>query len=272
MKDKVCLLITVFNRTPQLIRSLQRLNHLTLPDEILIVDDGSTSGLEQELKQFDLPIRYIYNHNPDWSICSMARNIGIKNTDCDIVITCEPEILFITDNVKEMITLHYQNPNKVINVGTIYHQGKDGVTHQDTIDKGWLDLSMVNNSDHNTNPKHSKGHAKIQNWVAPFCALYRREWLMSIGGWDEEFVKWGFDDTDLLTRLRVSKLHINQITDINLEAVHQYHDKLPPDAQRKACLFNEKRMMDKNLNDGGEDNPYIIANQNKEWGVIIPRN
>ena len=96
--------------------------------------------------------------------------------------------------------------------------------------------------------------------------------MLSIGGWDEQFVRWGFDDTDLLTRLRVSKLHINQITNTNLEAVHQYHDKLPPDVQRKASLFNEHRMINKNLNNGGENNPHIVANQNKEWGVILPRN
>lgn len=265
--DKVCLLITVFNRTNQLINSLRRLIHLTLPDEILIVDDGSEPELEQELKQFEgiLPIRYIYNNNKDWSICSMARNIGIKNTDCDIIITSEPEILFITDNIKEMLSLHYQT-NEIISIGTIYHQGELGTTGDRTIEEGWIDMTVVNKSEHNTNPKNPKGYAQISGWVAPFSALYRKEWLMEINGWDEEFISWGFDDIDLLSRLRIKGY--NQHIANELSAIHQWHSKLPPDVQSKACVYNEQRMIDKNLNNGGINNPHLIANQNKEWGVI----
>lgn len=271
--EKTCLLITTFNRGHLLKNSLERLTYVTLPTEVLVVDDGSSDNTEEICKSFEnrLPIRYIYNHNPDWSICSMARNIGIKNTDCDIVITCEPEILFITDNVKEMLTLHYQNPNQVISVGTIYHQGKDGIIHQDTIDRGWLDMNMINDSGHNTNPTNSKGYAKIQNWVAPFCALYRREWLMNINGWNEELQgAWGFDDTLLLTRLRIKG--IGQYTVKELEAVHQWHEKLPPHIQWKSSVENENYMKSLGLDNENPNNPNLVANQNKEWGVIIPRN
>jgi glycosyltransferase involved in cell wall biosynthesis len=38
---KTCLLITTFKRPTQLDNSLKRLCNLTLPDEILVVDDGS---------------------------------------------------------------------------------------------------------------------------------------------------------------------------------------------------------------------------------------
>ena len=89
MLDKTCLLITTFNRGELLGHSLERLTHLTIPDEVLVVDDGSSDGTDAVVKSFEgrLPIKYIYNYNPDWSICSMARNIGIKNTDCEIIIT-----------------------------------------------------------------------------------------------------------------------------------------------------------------------------------------
>lgn len=273
MKDKVCLLITTFNRGHLLKNSLERLTNLTLPDEVLVVSDGCSDNTEEVCKSFEsrLPIRYIYNHNPAWSICSYARNIGIKNTECDIVITCEPEILFITDNIKEIVSLHYRNPNQVINVGTIYHQGKDGTTHQDTIDKGWLDMSMVNESEHNTNPINTQGHVRIQNWVAPFCALYRREWLMGIGGWNEELTgAWGYEDILILTRLRIKG--VGQYTVKELEAVHQWHEKLPPHIQRKSCQENEEYMKSLRLDDENPNNPNLIANQNKEWGVVIPRN
>jgi GT2 family glycosyltransferase len=271
--DRTCLLITSYNRNHQLNRSLERLCRLTLPDEVLVVNDG---GNEQETEQTvnnfigRLPIRYIYNHNPDWSICSMARNIGIKNTDCEIIITTEPEILFVTDVVKQMLEAHEQIPGKVISAGTIYHMGQNATLAPGMIEdpNNQLKHEAVNESAHNTNPTNSHGYVKVKGWVAPFTALYRREWLMELNGWDESFIQWGFDDTDLLTRLSFNG--IGQDINHNIEAVHQWHEKLPPDVQFKAVKQNEQIMMAKNF-DKNDPNNNLVANKNKNWGIIKTR-
>ena len=67
---KTTLLITTYNRAHLLYNSLMRLKSLTIPDEVLIVDDGSSDNTEQVCKDFEvhLPIKYIYNHNPDWFV------------------------------------------------------------------------------------------------------------------------------------------------------------------------------------------------------------
>jgi len=253
--------------------SLERLTHLTLPDEVLIIDDGGSDNCKEVVESFKdrLPIRYIYNHNPDWSICSMARNIGIKNTECEIIITAEPEILFVTDVIKQMLDLHQEIPNKVISAGTVYHQGYASIIGQDMINDPSDRLnnaSSITESAHNTNPANPIGYAKIKGWVAPFSALYRKEWLIEINGWDESFIQWGFDDTDLLTRLRLN--NIGQDIALGIEVIHQYHDKLPPDVQFRAVQQNEKLMNVKNF-DIDNPNNDIITNKNCEWGIIKER-
>lgn len=272
MSNTTCLLITTFNRSPQLNKSLERLTRLTLPDEVLVINDGGQDNCEETVRNFEgrLPIRYIYNHNIEWSICSMARNIGIKNTDCDIVITAEPEILFMTDVVTQMLQKHQEIPEKVISAGTIYHMGEKATLHEDMITDpvNHMLLEAVSETSHNTNPVTPTGYAKIRGWTAPFAALYRREWLMDINGWDESFKSWGYDDTDLLTRLSFNG--IQQSIEEEIQCIHQWHQKLPPNIQYDAVIHNEKLMLAKNFNKADMGN-HIVANREKEWGIIKSR-
>lgn len=269
---KTCLLITTFNRSTLLEKSLERLTHLTLPDEVLIVDDGSdkqTDATEWVCKGFEsrLPIRYIYNNNPGTSICSFARNIGVKNTDCDIIITSEPEILFVTDVVAQMKKKNEENPDHVISVGTVYH-GQENSHIRDkafTDPKAFLDESIVEDYQIEPRPYNQEGFCKTINLTATFCALYEKKWLEKIGGWDEDFPgNYGFDDHDLLTRLRIAGC--NQIIDSSMEAIHQWHPHQLPhimgeNANKNDIYFTQKSMQ--NIN-----SPFIVANKTHEWGVI----
>lgn len=274
MSDTTCLCITLYNRAHLLNRSLERLTRLTLPTEVLIIDDGSNKdNCEETVRNFEgrLPIRYIYNHSPDWTICSMARNIGLKNTECDIFITAEPEILFITDVIPQMLQRHSEIPEKVISAGTIYHMGEKAILHEDMITNPAARLQnheAVNESTHGTNPHNPQGYARIQNWTAPFAALYRKEWLMDINGWSENFKSWGYDDTDLLTRLSFNG--IQQHIDMDIQCIHQWHEKLPPHIQYEAVMHNERLMVSKNFNKQDPNND-IVANKGIEWGIIKTR-
>lgn len=274
VKDKVGLIIGTYNRTNLLAGSLKRLCNLTIPDVITVVDDGGNDNCEAICNSFKdrLPINYIYNHNPEWTISSFSKNIGIKNTDCQVAIYSEPEVLFITDVVKQMVELHERFPKTVISAGTIYHGGEfsqlypEMITHTEEFFK---EHPFVNESRDNPNPILNEGWSKIQGWVASFCALYRKEWIMNINGWDESFIHYNFDDTDMLSRLRANG--IGQRISLEIECVHQWHSKLDPSIQYEGTLYNEKAMMDKNLDKGGKNNPEIQANKGKEWGIIKQR-
>lgn len=273
MEDRVCLQICTFNRGHLLKNTLEKLTFLTKPFEILIIDDGSSDNTKEivDLYKDKLPIKYIFNYSPNWEIASYARNIGIKNTDCEIIITIEPELLPLMDFIPLMLNLHKEIPNQVISAGTIYHAGHLNIFSQELIDAPYNILNnkaLVNENRLNPNPINSYGFCKVVGWVASFAALYRKEWLMSIGAWDEGFATYSWEDTDCLTRL--TKIGINQYIANEIEFIHQYHQKLNSNVSKQVNEQNEARFKNKNFNLDDINND-VIANKGKEWGVIKTR-
>lgn len=229
------LLITTNGRTGQLRHSLTRLNELTMPDEILIVDDGGGDGCEALVVEFGwMPIRYLYHNNPGQTMCSEARNIGIKEATGDLIITSEPEVMFVTDVIAQMLYLRDIRPTDVISAGTVYHAQSEGVRDPGSCER-------------------------IQGWVAPFTALYGRDWLLDVGGWDESFPSpWGWDDTDLLTRL-VCAGHGQSIVP-SIEILHQWHGSSAVDQAANEAHFKAKNLDHDHIT-------HVVANKGREWGI-----
>jgi len=268
---KTTLLITTFNRAELLKNSLERLTYLTKPDDLLVVDDGSQDNTKQVVYSFEgkLPVRYIYNHSLGWTICSFARNIGIKNTDAEIIITSEPELLFMTDVIAQMLKYHDENPSCVISAGSIYHMQPHTPMNYGFIKDPKSALHDTGFEVHEIQPRsyHPQKLVKTEGWVAPFSALYEKKWLMDINGWDEDFPAiYAFDDTDLLTRLRINGLGQRICNDI--ECLHQWHNKLPLDTGGHAMKVNDEYYQAKHLDELSVGDPKLKANQTHEWGVI----
>lgn len=244
---KLSLVITMFNRESLLERSLERLTKLTLPDEIIVVNDGGGDGAERVCDEYAerLPIRCIYTHNPQASICSHARNVGIKAARNEWIVTSEPELVYRTDVLKQFTDLHEDHPFEVISAGHVWFAND-----------GWQ-------ADEHCSPPI--GVQEAVGWVAPFTALWQREWLLAVGGWDESFPgAWGWDDTDLLTRLRHSGIGQHIATDV--QAVHQFHG-LGADSGS----INEEHFLSKGINEDTFTPEALIANKGAEWGIPIPR-
>lgn len=233
---KTCLLITTMNRSPLLRHSLLELagGEFTLPDEILVIDDGGTDDTQEVCRQAaeTLPVRYLYHHNPGPSLCSEARNVGLTQTDADILITCEPEVYFKTDVIAQMLAAHEAQPEKVINAGTVHKMRNGG------------------------------GRETLIEWCATHCAMYERKWLLGVGGWDETFPDhWGWEDTDLLTRLTNSG-H-GELNDPAIVVIHQWHPETIIDQNPNADHFLAKKLH--------RSNEHVVANKGEGWGQLRAR-
>jgi GT2 family glycosyltransferase len=134
---------------------------LTPPDELIVVDDGGNDHTEDVCRQFSeyLPIRYLYNNNPEWSICSFARNIGVKEASNDWIVTSEPELFWITDVIPQFLQRAEAVPDKVISAGTIFF-GREGYVPS-------LDVNGLEVAGDYTPPD---GVQEAIGWVAPFTA------------------------------------------------------------------------------------------------------
>lgn len=221
------------NRGSLLRKSFEELvsGGFTLPDEVLVIDDGGNDDTEQVCAAAAdfLPVRYVFHNNPGQTLCSEARNVGLKLTDADIIITCEPECYFESDVIAQMLRVHEHHPQSVINAGTVHKLNENG--RRDT----------------------------LVGWSATHCALYEREWLMEIGGWDESFPDpWGWDDTDLLSRLRVSGHGQENVPEIVV--VHQFHPSTVCNQDANSAHFFAKEL--------DQSDEKVVANEGVEWGKL----
>lgn len=243
---KMSLVITTYNRGALLRNSLNRLLQLTLPDEVVVVDDGGDDETRAVCALFDghVELHYIYNHNPAPSICSLARNIGVRQAKNDWIVTAEPELMYRTDILAQFARLQSDYPNDVISAGTVHFASA-----------GW----------EGSGDEPPPGVQTAVGWVAPYTALWYRPWLVDVGGWDESFPgAWGWDDTDVLTRLRING-HGQHIA-LECEAIHQHHG-----LGRDPDSVNEQHFNAKSFHGDEGRVDDLVANKDRQWGTIIRR-
>ena len=240
----VSMVVATYNRTPLLWNSLTALADKTWPDELIVVDDGGDDGCEGicgDLRaSTGMPIRYAYNHRPYDSMAAQARNAGLKMTDCDWILSAEPECQFESDVVAQFHAYRDVYPNELLNAGTVHHEHPDWNPPQIT---------------------------ETVNWQALWVCFYARDWVLSVGGYDEGFPSgWSWDDVDLGTRLFAAGHGQRNLTDVHV--LHQWHPHRGMDQSKNEAHFRAKMKPGAN----GEDQCMeVVANQGREWGVLIPR-
>ncbi len=106
---KVSVIIPVYNRLSLLQKSIDSvLNQNVKPDEIIVVDDGSTLDIKTALIPYKNRIKLIRTENRG---VSSARNIGIKNAKNDWIALLDSDDEWKEEKLKKQISLHVNNPN-----------------------------------------------------------------------------------------------------------------------------------------------------------------
>ena len=105
---KLNIIIPTYNRKKELIETLKAFSNQTYRDfEIIIVDDGSTDGTVDILKNLDLPfkIKCIFqNHGGP----AVARNQGIKKSNSKILFFTGDDIIPSENLLEEHINIHQE--------------------------------------------------------------------------------------------------------------------------------------------------------------------
>lgn len=223
----VSIVIPTYNRKKVLKRCLELLFAQNYPKdkyEIILVDDGSTDGTDKMVASLNPPCRFTYLYQ-ERKGPHIARNLGITHAQGEIVIFVDSDILAPPCFIAEHLKFHKKYTGKVIVSGPTvrtYNLGEDfSDIEKRKRKKKFFDLS---------GPSFITSNLSV-----------RREYLIAIGGFDEEFEGMGWHDWDL--GLRLTKLGL--IPKRNLNAI-VYHYKEKRELTTLSELIQKRTQRGKN--------------------------
>lgn len=184
--------------------------------EVLVVDDGSIDGTEEEVKSFlgDLNVRYFYQPDDGYRV-ARARNVGIRNASAPICVFVDSGVVLRSDALSVHLARHEGSPDPIAIVGYVYGFNEDNENAAEieaeirlgsidsTIDdfearRRWLDFREV---------FYAREGDEIGGLPAPWVVFWtchvsaRTESLEAAGLFDEAFRCWGGEDVELAYRL-----------------------------------------------------------------------
>ena len=237
----ISMVIPTYNRDTLLLRNFERLSSLTKPDEILVIDDGGDDMTEfacEYAQRLGLCVRYIYNHNPGWSNRCLATNIGIRQASGDHILGNDAELWFETDVVAQL-----KAARELDSYNTL--------------------CAEVMRSE----PYHGAPPEKYIDGPGGYVSFYRREWLLELGGWDENMPgPNGYDDCDIHTRLAyIGHPQVKVPGSVIRHHWHEQYEYPPEDLLSGGKNPNQEYWENKPLPE------ELIANRDHEWGQIRHR-
>jgi glycosyltransferase involved in cell wall biosynthesis len=189
----IAAVVPLYNGAPFIRSALESILSQTVPpDEILVVDDGSTDDGARlvEAMAKSHPITLLTKPNGGQS---SARNLAIRQSRCSHIALLDQDDLWYADHLEQLRRPFEQErrPDRLALVyGNLDHVDAGGamVTHN------YLDTLAV------LHPKRTLGQCLGEDMhILPGASLIERQAFLDIGGFDERLS--GYEDDDLFLRL-----------------------------------------------------------------------
>jgi glycosyltransferase involved in cell wall biosynthesis len=258
---KISVIVTTYN-WPQALRAV--LNALVeqktiYPFEIIIADDGSCEETAKLVRVFKnkSPIPLLHIWQPDEGFKAAAiRNKAILVADGDYIIFLDGDCIPREDFINKQMLLAEANTfvagNRVLlnRDFTVAALSQQLSLHQWSLFRWWMTWF--------------KGHC---NRVSPFLRLpfsgsfkSRHRWrgakgcnlsiwkadLLQVNGWEEKFVGWGYEDSDLVIRLLQSAVK-RKSGRFRIPVVHLWHPENDRSFEQKNAVLLQERRKKKQL-------------------------
>lgn len=268
---KFSIVLTTFNRSHHLYFCLRSLRDQLIgtDHEIIVVNDGNDDETENVVKTSDaakgLNIRYFYTGGrPDnsWRVMGFAANIGIQQAKGEIVVLSNSDVYHHGITVKPVIENAIKNPWALSTLNKVFD------------DDGRL-IKALNLQPFNLKLHHSlcceisSANRKLPgcypaNPDIPFFMAVRKECLMKVGGYDEDFTGVASEDCDLIDRLEaIGCRHV--YAPKGAEAIHLYHGR------KTIAELHAIPGFSYNLRLRKQREKIIVRNVGREWGKL-PKN
>jgi len=207
---KTSVIVSTYNRQDMLVKVLDGLRHQTIPaDEIIIADDGSNpktvKAIHKIINDFPTAIHHIWQEDRGFR-AALIRNKAIQKSSGDYLISldgdCIPGKHFIEDHIS-LAENGYFFQGKRILVG---QKRAQSFTYQDIASMSKLLKLAV--SPHFSNKHHllrlpffpALSSKRLSGIKSCNLAFFRKD-IYSINGFNQDFVGWGREDSELAVRL-----------------------------------------------------------------------
>jgi glycosyltransferase involved in cell wall biosynthesis len=190
LEPTVAVIIPVHNKREKLAKALQALKNSTLlPDEVIVVDDGSTDG---PLELPFLPGLRVLSRSECRGPAS-ARNAGARATSSDILFFIDSDVCVHAGTV-ERVSLSFADPTVDAVIGSY---------DREPAAPGFF--SQYKNLLHHFT--HQNGNRKASTFWSG-CGAIRREVLLAFHGFDESYRRPAMEDIELGDRLTAGGRHV----------------------------------------------------------------
>ena len=244
---QLSILIPTYLRNHLLEIGLQSIKdqNITVPYEVIVLNDAQPDESENICNNFNAQYIFTGQRNTEqlkWRCPGFAINIGIKEALGELILITSPEIYYLTPNcLNKMIELALSNTKSL----TIPEIGYDDAKN-----------TFFNNLDLN--------RCNFLNIEYPFCMLIHKRELLDIGGYDEAFTGFAYDDSDITHRLLRNGCIYQKA--LEQKIVHLFHGERTNTSRigllnRPQALQYNKDLYLKSLN-------IIKRNVNKKWGKL----
>jgi len=287
MGTGISLVMSCWNRTklfrlsyPSWLQGNPEYPDRTLPDEILVVNDGGATDLVaavEDMKRliedlgYDIPVFYKHRDkgHAAWSNPAIPHNYLVKEAKGPIVVIIDPETALVNDVLgymhsyyadeqyigTEKAALEIRRHNSLA-AGTTYaiqsefqHAGAGMLPHE------------VPHRSEFVSSDPTSHQVIVRGGPAHECRAWWRDRYIALGGKDESYVAWGYEDLDL--EHRNQRFQPKGICGCDEKAIIvTYGHLLPPcTTGSESTGANEVRWRTQSPLDG-------VANKGVEWGVV----
>lgn len=186
MMDRgIAVIIPYFNGAGYISTAVQSvLNQTVLPDEIVIIDDGSDEPLVG-FQNLSLPVRIHRSKNFGQS---SARNIGAAMANSRYICFLDQDDEFLENHI-EILRNALSNSRNCPFAFT--ETIRDGKSYRKRLIRSYL---MIRIKNERKNPKHF-----MNLMIYPSATLIDRKWFELVGGFDLNLI--GYEDDDLFIRM-----------------------------------------------------------------------
>ena len=219
VKIKVSIVILTYNRAQPLAKTLAGLVKQNYPIdliEVIVTDDGGTEDTQAVVKSFAkfLDIKYVWHKDIGFTPAA-ARNNGINIARNDFIILLDVDMMPSKDLVSSYVRYHRLISKSVL-IGPRKYIDVNEISHETILSES--DFESKLNEVVTNNPVANKINGSVSvDWrldifkstnllkleKVPFRVLasgnvaFSKRNFLKIGGFQERFVTWGYEDTEL---------------------------------------------------------------------------